>query len=134
MKSHHSRSLGKQVFDEFRNFLHNNHKYRISKKHLFNGKEETSSRSRRMTPHLWKLEYDWLNRRGNVQFVIRSLKFLFWYCLIFTNAIIDAREGCQGINDQLPIGIKSYPTQFSRLPYYKDLSIMHLFLCILERM
>ena len=23
--------------------------------------------------------------------------------------------------------MKSYPTQFSRLPYYKDLSIMHLF-------
>ena len=43
------------------------------------------------------------------------------------NAIIDAHEGHQGINDQLPRGMKSYPTQFSRLPYYKDLPIMHLF-------
>ena len=41
MKSHHLRSLGKQVFDEFRHFLHNNHRYQISEKHLFNGKEET---------------------------------------------------------------------------------------------
>ena len=70
MKSRHSRSLGKQVFDEFRLFLHNNHKYRIAEKHLFNVKEETSSRQQRMTPHSWKLEYDQLNHRGNVQFVI----------------------------------------------------------------
>ena len=73
MKCRHSRSLGKQVFDEFRHFLHNNHRYQIAKKHIFNGKEETSSRPRRMTPHLWKLEYDRLNRRGNVQFFVRSL-------------------------------------------------------------
>ena len=45
VESHHSRSLGKQVFDEFRHFLHNNHKYPIAEKHLFKGKEETSSRS-----------------------------------------------------------------------------------------
>ena len=77
MKSHHSRSLRKKVFDEFRKFLHNNHRYQISKKHLFNGKEKTSSRPRRMTPHLWKLEYDRLNRRGNVQFVIQNLQFVF---------------------------------------------------------
>ena len=44
MKSSHSRSLGKQVFNEFRNFLHNSHKYQIVEKHIFNGKEETSSR------------------------------------------------------------------------------------------
>ena len=77
MKSRYSRSLGKQVFDEFRHFLHNSHKYRIVEKHLFNGKEETSSRPRRMTPHLWKLEYNRLNRRGNAQFIVRSLKFIF---------------------------------------------------------
>ena len=41
--------------------------------------------------------------------------------------MIDAHKGCQGINDQLPRGIKSYPTQFSRLLYYKDFSIVHLF-------
>ena len=44
MKSYHSRTLRKQVFDEFRHFLHNNNRYRISEKHLFNGKEERSSR------------------------------------------------------------------------------------------
>ena len=77
MKSRHSRTLRKQVFHEFRHFLHNNHRYRIAEKHLFNGKEETSSRPRRMTPHLWKLEYDRLNCRGNIQFVVRSLKFVF---------------------------------------------------------
>ena len=59
--------------------------------------------------------------------MVWSLKFIFWYCLIFINAVIDACEGHQGINDQLPRGIKSYPIEFSRLPYYKDLSIMHLF-------
>ena len=58
MKSRHSRSLGKSVFDEFRKFLHNNPKYQITEKHIFNEKEETTSKSQRMTPHLWKLEYD----------------------------------------------------------------------------
>ena len=47
--------------------------------------------------------------------------------LLFSNDIIDACEGCQGIYDQLSRGIKSCPTQFGRLPYYKDLSIVHLF-------
>jgi hypothetical protein len=41
MKSHCSRSLGKEVFDEYRHFLSKNHRYRSTKKHLFNGKEET---------------------------------------------------------------------------------------------
>ena len=79
-----------------------------------------------MTTHLWKLEYDRLNHRGNVQFVLQSLKFIFSYFLLFSN-IIDAYESCQGINDQLLIRIKIYPTQFSRLPYYKDLPIVDLF-------
>ena len=121
MKSHHSRSLQKQVFNEFRHFLHNNHKYQITKNHLFNGKEETTSRLQRMTPHLWKLEYDWLNHRGN------GLKFIFWYYFLFSNDVIDAREGHQGINDQLLGRIKSYPSQFSRLSYYQDPTIVHLF-------
>ena len=51
-------SIGKKVFNEFRNFLHNNHKYQITEKHLFNEKEETKSRPRKMTPHVWKLEYN----------------------------------------------------------------------------
>jgi hypothetical protein len=41
MKCSHSKSLGKEVFDEYRNFLSKNHRYRSTeKKHLFNGKEE----------------------------------------------------------------------------------------------
>ena len=36
-------------------------------------------------------------------------------------------EGCQGINGLLPQGLKSYPRQFSRLPYYEQLQIVHLF-------
>ena len=31
------------------------------------------------------------------------------------------------MNDQLPRGMKIYPTQFSRLPYYKDLPIVQFF-------
>ena len=41
MKSCHSRSLGKEVFDEYRHFLSKNHRYHTIEKHLFNGKEET---------------------------------------------------------------------------------------------
>ena len=66
MKSYHSKSFKKQVFDENRHFLHRNHKYRITEKHLFNGLEETTSKPQRMTPRLWKLEYNKINHRGNV--------------------------------------------------------------------
>ena len=41
--------------------------------------------------------------------------------------VIDACEGLQGINDQLPKGLKIYPTQFTRMLYYEKLPIMHLF-------
>ena len=54
------------MFDEFIHFLHNNNRYRIAEKYLFNGKEETTSKARRMTPHMWKLEYNRMNRQGNV--------------------------------------------------------------------
>jgi hypothetical protein len=33
----------------------------------------------------------------------------------------------EGSNNGLPRGIKCYPTQFMRLPYYEDLKIVHLF-------
>ena len=36
---------------------------------------------------------------------------------------IECREGMNG----LPRGMKSYPIQFSRFPYYKNLQIAHLF-------
>ena len=46
---------------------------------------------------------------------------------MFTNCVIDDREGRQGSTDNLPKGLKSYPRQFSRLPYYEHLQIVHLF-------
>jgi hypothetical protein len=57
IKSRHSRSLSKEVFDEYWNFLPNNHSYRTTDKAKFNGKEENGKKPRRMTPRLWKLEY-----------------------------------------------------------------------------
>jgi hypothetical protein len=39
MKYHWSKFLGKEVFDEYRNFLSKNHKYRTTEKYLFNGKQ-----------------------------------------------------------------------------------------------
>ena len=60
-----------------------------------------------MTPRLWKLAYNKINRQGNV---IPSdgfcFIFIFSYCVLFTNDVIDACEGHQGINDQLPKGLK----------------------------
>ena len=65
MKSHHSRSLGKKVFDEYKQFLSKNHRYRTSEKYIFNGKEETRLKPRRVTPHLWKKQYKrYSNRQG----------------------------------------------------------------------
>jgi hypothetical protein len=58
MKYHGSRRLGKKVFDEYRNFLPKNHKYQTTEKNLFNLKEKTEIKLRRMEPHLWKLEYN----------------------------------------------------------------------------
>jgi hypothetical protein len=58
MKYRHSKILGKMVFDEYRHLLPKNHRYRTTEKHLFNGKEEIGLKPRRMTPHLWRLEYN----------------------------------------------------------------------------
>jgi hypothetical protein len=33
----------------------------------------------------------------------------------------------EGSNNGIPRGTKCYPTQFMRLPYYKDLKMVHLF-------
>ena len=37
--------------------------YRTIGIHLFNGKEETALKPQRMTPHIWKLQYN-RNRQG----------------------------------------------------------------------
>ena len=46
---------------------------------------------------------------------------------MLTNCVIDDREGHQGNTNNLPKGLKSYPRQFSRFPYYEHLQIVHLF-------
>ena len=58
IKSCHSRSLAKEVFDEYKKFFPKNHRYRTTEKTKFNGKEENGKKPRRMTPHLWKLKYN----------------------------------------------------------------------------
>ena len=69
MKYRWSKSLEKEAFDEYRYFLSKNHKYHTIEKYLFNGKEETGLKPRRMTPNLWKLEYNKICRDGILQFV-----------------------------------------------------------------
>ena len=46
------------MFDEYRHFVPKNHTYRTTNKAKFNGKEENGKKPRRMTPHLWNLEYN----------------------------------------------------------------------------
>jgi hypothetical protein len=79
MKSHHSRSFGKDVFDEYRHFLPNNHRYQTNKTHIFNGKEENAIKPRRMIPHLCKLEYN-INHQGK-QFDYVSHKMFYNFYL-----------------------------------------------------
>jgi hypothetical protein len=49
--------------------------------------------------------------------------------LITTGVLISSilHLGHEGINNVLPQGMKSCPTQFMRFPYYQDLKIVHLF-------
>ena len=58
IKPHRSKRLRKEVFDEYRNFLSRNHRYRTTERNNFNGKQETALKPRRMTPHLWKMQYN----------------------------------------------------------------------------
>ena len=57
MRSHRSRSLRKEVFDEYKHFLSKKHSYQTNEKYIFNGKEETRLKPRRMTPGLWMKQY-----------------------------------------------------------------------------
>ena len=54
----HSKRLGNEVFYEYMHFLSKNHRHRTTDKHLFNGKQETTLKPQRMTPHLCKLKYN----------------------------------------------------------------------------
>jgi hypothetical protein len=46
------------VFDEYNHLLPKNHRYCTIEKHIFNRKEDIGLKPRRMTPHLWRLEYN----------------------------------------------------------------------------
>ena len=46
---------------------------------------------------------------------------------MFSNDLIDVREGLEDIDEKIPKGLKIYPRQFSRLSYYELLPIVHLF-------
>ena len=58
IKSHRSKSLRKEVFDEYRNFLSKNHRYRTNERNIFNGKQDIALKPRRMTPHLSNMRYN----------------------------------------------------------------------------
>ena len=74
IKSHRSKRLRKEVFDEYRYFLYKNHRYRTTKKNIFNGKQETTLKPRIMTTHLWKMQY---NR--NCQAGMYGSSYMNWY-------------------------------------------------------
>ena len=58
IKSCCSKILGKEVLDEYRNFLSKNHRYRTTKIHFLNGKQETALKLQKTAPHLLKLQYN----------------------------------------------------------------------------
>ena len=83
IKSHRSKSLRKEVFDEYRHFLSNNHRYRTTERNLFNGNQETALKPQRMTPHLWKMQYN-RNRQAGTYGSSYMNCCVFFYCVLFT--------------------------------------------------
>jgi hypothetical protein len=79
MKYRHSKFLGKVVFDEYMHLLPKNHRYHTTEKHIFNGNEETGLKPRRMTPHLWRLEYNKIVKVLNLFMYHRSCNVLNVY-------------------------------------------------------
>ena len=54
----HSKDLNKIVYDEYRQFLPQNHHYQVHEKNHFNGKEVEVRKPRRMNLARWKSSYD----------------------------------------------------------------------------
>ena len=53
------------------------------KKHLFNGKEETGLRPRRMTPGLWKLQYNRISQHINqIVYLSIYMKYLDYFIIL----------------------------------------------------
>ena len=69
-----------------------------------------------------------------LMFWILNFEFNYWIhftYLIIINIVIyfmlHQGHHREGIKNRLPWGMKSYPTQFMRFPYYEDRNISHLF-------
>jgi hypothetical protein len=61
---------------------------------------------------------------------ILIIEFILTYLIIIFVISFMLHEGLnhyEGINNGLPRGMKSYPSQFMRFPYYEELKIAHLF-------
>jgi hypothetical protein len=102
MKSHHSRILRNEASDEYRHFLTKNHRYRTTKKYIFNLKEEVGIKPRRMTPNLWKSEYNRLKRQGKHLVYVSSYILMFYYFNFYRIMFIISNNYCcnliKGIN------------------------------------
>ena len=74
MGSRCSSILQKEVFNEYRHFLSNNHRYQTTEKYIFNGKEETRLKPQRMTPGLLMKQYTrYSNHNGMNEIVYASI-------------------------------------------------------------
>jgi len=128
------------VFYGYRYFLPNNSRYRTIEKHIFNSKEDTEIKPQRMTPHVWKLEYN-RNRQGKqLVYVSYILMFCVLICIELCSLYITIivvisfifQKCHHGIN-VIPCGMKRYPIQFNKFPYYHHLKIDHLFIQFIYR-
>ena len=89
IKYSRSKSLRNEVFDEYRHFLSKNYKYGTTERNVFNGKQETTLKPQRMTPHLWKLHYN-KNRQGGMQeSSYKKCYAFYYYYVLFTIIDID---------------------------------------------
>ena len=61
IKSRRSRSLAKEVFDEYRHFLPKNHSYQTTDKAKFNGKEEVKVHKLFMYDLLYKSLFNFIS-------------------------------------------------------------------------
>ena len=80
-----------------------------------------------MTCHLWKLEYNG-NLQGTQFFYVSYmqwfefgflLKFILLYLISIVVISFMLHQCHKDINNGIPWGMKSYPTQFMRFPYYE---------------
>ena len=84
IKSRRSKISGKEVSDEYTHFLSKNHRYRTTKKNLYNGKQETALKPQIMTPHLWKLQYN-RNCQGTCESSYMKCYVFFSLCVVYCN-------------------------------------------------